>query len=464
VANPCTPCNCIPYVNRCCCPPRNGISVLQPQCHMVPGQEVPVNNPCFDGTTSYWSYKFFVDCSPGPSTPAMSNFGIPICDSITANQIRVLEKIDGCLDFAEVSFELKSNENPDPNLGPAPEGFQYIKVEVGDRYGEGVCVAYRIEIEGNYPEAIQPIKVKAGTLPVLTFCSGCFIVPGCPEGAQLAVNKSCEVSIVGQQAVLHYNVLVENVGDLGANNVKFTDVVGFGGANITLGDITVISEPVLQEPFNVNVMPGLIEITGELGTIAAGSSIQISQDVEVIEFAQCGTYIFTNIAAAAVNGESVQDECTKTVEVVRLIAEKCSFISNGNEGVFRLIIASQGNCPQTAVSLQDEISVPEGVSVRFTDFGGCIASVPENTTVTGPTSVLLNCEDIIVPPAGASVRDIRFEVLSVGLVGAPLSITNTITDIQPVNVNEQVFLGVENLPVTAAINVNAVLESTNPCQ
>lgn len=180
------PCSCTPYSLLCCCGPQIGISVVQPSCQNLPDGSV-VNNPAYVPleNKSYWTFKFITDCNS--TTRAISNFGIPICESVTRDVITVSEKIDGCGDFQPVPFTLIKD---DPNFGPAPPGFQYLKVETGGRFDKGVSVEYRIEILGDYPTSLQPIKVKAGT-NILTFDCGCFLVPQCPPQGKLAMTKKC---------------------------------------------------------------------------------------------------------------------------------------------------------------------------------------------------------------------------------------------------------------------------------
>ena len=145
----------------------------------------------------FWTYKFLTDCNS--STRAISNFGIPICSRINAANITVEEKIDGCGIYSIVPFELITN---DPNFGPAPIGFQYLKVNTSGRFDKGLSVEYRISIIGNYNEAVQPIKVKAATVVYTFGCGGCFIVPSCNADGKLLVSKDCSTVIDNNQATL----------------------------------------------------------------------------------------------------------------------------------------------------------------------------------------------------------------------------------------------------------------------
>jgi hypothetical protein len=167
---------------------------MQPTCQLIPGEVSPVINPCFcstcsDNGTSYWTYKFFTDCVPGTEVSGISHILIPICIDILPGQVTVEEKVDGCGTFNTLAygeendyFLTTQDGNPPQNFGPAPEGFQWLKILPNGRYDKGVCVLYRVGITGNYPPVTEAINIKAGTNKI-TAClnpSPCFLVPGCP--------------------------------------------------------------------------------------------------------------------------------------------------------------------------------------------------------------------------------------------------------------------------------------------
>jgi hypothetical protein len=154
---PAEPCSCTPYSLICCCGPINGITVIQPACQTLPDGSV-VNNPAYVASLnhSFWTYKFMTDCSS--AARGISGIAIPICQLIIFENLIVSEKIDGCGTFRPVSYTLTKD---DPSFGTAPAGFQFVKIETDNRYDKGVTVEYRLEIVGDYPNALQPISVKA---------------------------------------------------------------------------------------------------------------------------------------------------------------------------------------------------------------------------------------------------------------------------------------------------------------
>lgn len=81
------PCACVPHENICCCPPKNGITVIQPACQVIPdpqvaGKTVVAANPCFCELAgqSYWTYKFTTDCEQ--NTKGISSIAILVCLSL----------------------------------------------------------------------------------------------------------------------------------------------------------------------------------------------------------------------------------------------------------------------------------------------------------------------------------------------------------------------------------------------
>ncbi|MBM7625073.1 hypothetical protein [Sporohalobacter salinus] len=113
----CTSCSCLPYENLCCCPAEGGITVTQPSCQTIPDGRT-VGNPCLQDGTSYWTYKFQVDCDQ--QTRGISSIGILICEDIHTDIITVEENVNGCGKFKQVEFERIKD---DPNFGLSPEGF-----------------------------------------------------------------------------------------------------------------------------------------------------------------------------------------------------------------------------------------------------------------------------------------------------------------------------------------------------
>lgn len=322
MATPAQPCACIPYTNLCCCGSQNGITVVQPKCQVLPDGSV-VNNPAYvlSQKTSFWTYKFLTDCSS--LTRGISNFGIPICSEINEANIVVEEKIDGCGVYTVVPFELITN---DPNYGPAPTGFQYLKINTNGRFDKGLCVEYRISIIGDYPEVNQSIKVKAATVVYTFGCIGCFIVPGCNPSGKLLVSKICSTVINNNQATLEYSVHVDNVGDGALDSVQFQDAITIP-TQLTVGTITV-------NPATLSIdtsIPGQVIVSGNLGTIEPGGRITVTSSIPITDISSPGSYLVSNMAKAVAANTESSDMCRTSLNVVRLRADKCCSIS-GNVG------------------------------------------------------------------------------------------------------------------------------------
>jgi len=460
VADPDQTCNCIPYQNLCCCEPINGISVLQPACQNLPNGSV-VNNPAFvvSENKSYWTYKFITDCSK--EARAISNFGILICELISIGNITVSEKLDGCGQYQVVPFTLTKS---DPNLGTAPQGFQFVKVEINDRYEKGISVEYRLEIIGNYPVALQPITVKAGPDVLVFDCEECFLVPQCNPQGNLSITKNCSHTISNNQAILLYSIDVSNNGNGTLTDVQFEDRI-FISSQLTLGTITV-APPTL----NVNTsIPGEIIINGNLGTLVPGGSIPITYTIPIVNVTVPGKYLINNTATVAAAGTKDSASCLTNLDVVRLRADKCCKI-NGNQGIYTLTIYSEGNSPDIVVDLFDQMQLPAGITIQFQSLSGCEGyfsgttnPIPLNTNISGSAGFDLICRNALVPAGGTYVKVGSYILVSSSVIGTA-TIQNTITNVVPVNPVSQVLLGVSDVPVSANIDVQLTQVCTKQCQ
>ncbi|MCR4442439.1 MAG: hypothetical protein QHH10_09440 [Peptococcaceae bacterium] len=459
MAKPAQPCQCSPYQSICCCGPLNGISVVQPSCQNLPDGSV-VNNPAFVPglNKSFWTYKFITDCGQG--TRAISNFGIPICEVLMAEHVTVSEKIDGCGQFLSVPFSLTVD---DPNLGPAPDGFQWLKVETQERYEKGISVEYRIELLGDYPVAVQPIKVKAGSNINTFSCSNCYEVPDCNPQGKLSVTKECGHTIIDNQAVLNYNVAVTNTGNASLDNVQFQDTV-YVPVQLSLGAITVT-----PATLTVNTgTPGQITISGNLGTILPGETVHVLYQIPIATVTIPGKYKINNTASAAAEGTKDSASCSTNLDVVQLSADKCCLIE-GNKGVYTLTLSSVGLSPDVTVHMFDRMEVPAGVVVKFLDLSGCEGyfsgttnPVPTNTNIPGPASFDFICKNAVVPAGGSYKKLGTFILVSSSVVGTT-TIMNTITDVVPVDPAAQVFLGVSGIPAVAPVDVQLNMVCGKPC-
>ncbi|MGB9791959.1 MAG: hypothetical protein ACPLTR_05200 [Thermacetogeniaceae bacterium] len=453
------PCSCTPYSLLCCCGPQIGISVIQPSCQNLPDGSV-VNNPAYVPleNKSYWTFKFITDCNS--TTRAISNFGIPICESISKDVITVSEKIDGCGTFQPVPFTLIKD---DPNLGPAPPGFQYLKVETGGRYEKGVSVEYRIEIIGDYPTSLQPIKVKAGN-NVLTFDCGCFLVPQCPPQGKLAMTKKCSETIVNNQATLSYNLTVANIGNSPLQNVQYLDLITIPLA-LTPGVITVTPATLTVDTST----SGLIRISGNLGTINPGAVVNITYTIPIIAISEPGRYLITNTALATATGTQATATCSANIKAVKLDTQKCCVVTDTNKGAFRLSVSSIGLSPDTSVDISDEIFIPAGVNIQFNSFDGCTATfadtgtpVPLNINIAGPRRIIVSCSNIPIPTGNTVQKNITFTLISSSAPGTT-NIENSLISVAPTRPEEQVFLGAGTLPARADIQVQLSMNCLKPC-
>lgn len=459
MAIPAQPCECSPYSNICCCGTQNGITVVQPQCQNLPDGSV-VNNPAFvlDLNTSFWTYKFLTDCNS--ATRAISNFGIPICAEINAANIVVEEKIDGCGKYAIVPFELITN---DPNFGPAPDGFQFLKVNTNGRFDKGLSVEYRISITGNYTEAIQPISVKAATVIYTFGCGGCFIVPGCDPEGELLVSKACSTVINNNQATLEFAARVDNVGEGSLDLVQFEDIIIIP-TQLTIGIVTV-------NPSTLTVdtsVSGRVRISGDLGTIEPGGRVTVTYSISIASISNPGSYTIVNMARAAAVGTESTAMCTTSLDVVRLSASKCCSV-NENIGTFNLTIASVGNTPDVTVDIFDRMRIPAGVTVQFSNFNGCEAyyadtqtPIPLNVNLEGPLGIDIICRNALVPSGGSFMKSISYTIVSSSIVGVT-TIANSITGVTPLNLINTIYEGTENLPAVASIAVELVQNCNTPC-
>ncbi|MFD1017893.1 hypothetical protein [Thalassobacillus hwangdonensis] len=459
MAEICNGCECTPYENVCACPPTAGITVTQPACQLLPDGRTS-GNPCFvpsPTNRSYWSYKFATDTAQ--ATRGISSFVIPICSGIHEVITTVREKIDGCGSFEVVPFTIS---NTDPNFGPAPEGYNWLKVETDGRFDKGVCVEYQLEIAGNYPVGMEAIKVKAANTTYTFSCNGCYLVPECPEPGQLNVLKLCEEIIEDNMATFRFSIEVFNSGGTPVENVQLTDTLLFS-TNLTLGNIT-ISDPTLT----INrTVPGRILITGNLGTFDPGEIQIITYSVPVSSISGPGRYIIENTASVVSPTSQASDFCELNLSVVQLSADKCCIVS-GNQITYNLTLTNTNGSPSTTASLNDTLTIPAGLTVRFSTFSNCIATfqnnsepVPLNENIVGPRVIDIECNELIVPESGSAHRTIQLSVVSSTVLNATIS--NTLRSVQLNTGDTQVNLSILNVPITVENSYTASISCTNPC-
>ncbi len=459
MVEPAHPCECLPYRNICSRGPKNGISVTQPACQTLPDGSV-VNNPAFVGLPvdkSYWTYKFLIDADE--ETEPINKIAIVICETVRITDLVVSEKVDECGRFIPVPFTLTHS---DPNFGIAPHGFQLLVIHNNDRYDTGVCVVYRLEINGDFSTAVEPIKVRAGFC-VLTFDCGCFFIPKCQGQGQLAVSKDCEWTIIDNRLLLNYSVNVSNIGNASLNDVDFLDEIEVP-LQFTLGDISV-DPPTLDVDTST---PGLIKISGSLGTIEPDESRHISYEIQIPQISDPGEYVVSNTASATSGGVQASAGCHLKVDAVQLSVNNCCMLDS-LDAEFALKFTSVDLSPATLVDILDSMEIPAGITLQFHGFDGCRATfrdsgipVPLDSDVPGPADINIECGKVYVPAEGMTQKHITFTVVCISGLGA-LEIVNSIQQVTPSEPGNQVFLGASPVPAEAKVTVLASATCSSPC-
>lgn len=442
------PCNCSPYEYKCCgsC---HGITVVQPKCQtLLDGNTI--NNPAFMPTTntSYWTFKILIDCLC--STKLIDAFKIPICKNIAQNQIKVYEKIDNCGVFESVSFTLHAANMSNGCF----DNFQWIKIDINDRYKKGVEAVYLIEIVGDYPVSKKPVKIKTDHCSFFFGCKKCFCVPGCWKQGQLSLTKKCDLVISDNHATLFYDIHLVNIGNTVLENVYFLDNL-YIPVQLTPGFIKV-EPPTLDVDTNI---PGQIKISGNFDPIDPGAGINISYEIPIIAVSQSGLFTINNTASASAEGTEVSDNCVLSLPVVKLRAEKFCRVYD-NIGAFTFLLFNENNAPDVTVDILDYVSIPSGVIIKFSDFNGCKAyysgsqtPIPTNVPLSGPFGIDLICENVLIQSNSIYGKELTYELVSSSLIGET-KIVNTLTEVVPTNPSEQIFLGVDALPASASINIH----------
>ena len=246
------------------------------------------------------------------------------------------------------------------------------------------------------------------------------------------------------------------------DNVQFTDVITIP-TNIRVGTVTVT-----PATLTVSTLPEQIAISGNLGTIEAGGSVQIKYSIQVLGVTAPGHYTISNIAAVSASGTQDSANCSTKLNVVQLITNKCCVIE-ANRASYRLTISSVDASPNTSIDIVDSLFIPVGVTVSFTSFGDCRATfantedhVPLNVDITGPRRILITCDNVFVPQSGSVHKEISFSLISSSFVGVSL-IENQVVSVLPTVPENQLFLGAGTLPVKADILVELSIICANPC-
>lgn len=458
-------CNCPPAQNYACLwfGSPTGLGFFQPTCQLVPSGD-RVANPFYDstGNVSYYTYGVINNCVDDNNQSIQEVF-ISVCENTPLQTIDVTGRPDGCPSFIGFDFDFNNTSGQTP-----PAGFKYLRILVDGAVGRGSAALFRIAFSGNYPAEILETSVS-NTFVITTqdilagFLAGPTIpyrLAGCPQIPRLTVTKTCDRVIANNQATLNYSVVVANSGDVSLDNVLYDDVVNYNGSNVNIGTITVDPETI-----NVDVStPGIVRLSGDLGTIGIGESVTISYQIPIMGFSAPGTYTFNNTATATSGDIQGSQSCTVSVDAVGIGTDKCCLVVDGNDAAFRLALTNLPNSPSTAVVLDDLMTIPSGVVIEFTSFNTCSAvfvdtgePVPLNMPVTN-RQIRIVCNTSIPQDASVSYF-INFAVRSTtNFTGTPIAINNTIRDVTLQDPDSQVLLSVSPLPNNAQIDVGGFLQ------
>lgn len=450
MAGPSSPCNCIPYLNRHYSTSKGGIWVTMPQCQIIPEQVSPVNNPCFEGNKSYWSYNFFIEASDDSLNSAVTSFAIPICKEITLTQIFVLEKLSGAVQYVQRPFELKGSLNKGNEFIMAEEGFQYIIINVDERFSTGLSAEYRLELEGDFPEVLQDIYVSRKMTDGNIFTVGRFIVPGCPPPDELSIIKNCGTNLDKGTALLNYEIIIKNTGGSPARNVQFMDTIGYDGLNLMFGEVKVQSENINPDIIS---MPSLVEIKGQLGDIAAGTSVMVKYSIPIINIMRNGIFEFTNVATVVNNrGALVQSNCTLQLEASELRTEISKAIQDDNSIIFTVQLAGSSNYPSSNVKFEGELMVDEGLRLEIKKLGSFSAMSEDGIMLNdgyiisaeeGRKKILLSNSDMKLSAGNINSEDIQFKLLSLHKFSESCGVVFSISNLTPLDLKSDIFINIK---------------------
>lgn len=446
--NPTRPVNGMLYRNAYCRGPISGISTIQPESQILPDGNL-ITNPSYVPSlgSSFWTYKFMIDCClPG----GMKSIALPMCRNIKKQFIRVFEKTDEDTVFTSIPFRLVKR---DPRFGFAPIGYYWLIVENSGRFCDGLSVIYLLELIGAFLAEAQPVKVDT-SLAVLTFGLRGPLVPKCHSQGNLNIKNNCLIDIQNNQAVLNYTIDIVNLGSCYLNNVIYHDVIhlpleiGFDKILITPSTLTADTST-----------PGRITIKGNLGRINEGQNVRVTYSIPITSISKPQSYTINNAIQAYAQKTKSRVSCSLVLESVELSTSKICKISDGNNGNFTIIISNVPYSPDTAVNIEDHLTIPEGVTLKFANFGGCSAvftnggePVPLGVDITGPIDITLTCYNLRILKDSCGLKTIAFTVVS-GTLPGRTSIENYLTKISLTNAESQVLLGTGQLPVKASIDV-----------
>lgn len=444
-------------VNREVCQQVGSLIVDFPSQQVLPNQECG-SNPFydFDMNKSYWTYK--VMSILDQTDPQITDVYIPIYSNINDDMLVVEESIVACNETMVVPFDFSSP----PGILP-PEGYKFIHVSVNRRYLTSNCVFYRLTLVGNYPKTNQDIYLQTED-SVVGFDTG-LPVPSPIESPAVTINKEGQVNIIGNSATIDYTVRVMNTGNEALSDLMFTDRIDYTAFRFSFGTIIV-------EPDTINVdtsRPGVIELSGNLGTLGIGEMVTITYTVPLTGFTGPGNYIFNSMTM--VMNDIVQGaiDTQVMVPVVQLESVLSCEVTSVNEINFNLQITNLAGSPDTMVSFTMVVIVTGSVTAQFQNFGRCRATlsgtespVLPNTNITG-RSVTITC-NFFIPATGILNQNIPLLIVSGGTPAPNLSvIPATLNTVRLQEENEQVFIGAGDLPQTRVLDIgyNTICSENN---
>lgn len=236
-----------------------------------------------------------MDCGCGDEIRLVSSIAISVCKKIDMCDIEVEEKIDETCSFCELVRGRDYYLSDEYGGVRAEEGFRWLIIKNGGSYGKGICVIYRLSIDGKYTTAAKGIRVKTGENYLNFNCGiadGCFKVPGCNECTKFYVTKSCRAA--GEN--IEFIVRIKNEGSSKATisildetvipkdvTIQFTDFNGwsatFDGSGNPVG-------------LNQDIKGAKINIRGKGIDINPGETIQRVIKLKLRELKGCDNRLF----------------------------------------------------------------------------------------------------------------------------------------------------------------------------
>lgn len=457
-------CTCPTADNYACFAfPANGIGVFQPTCGLIPNGD-RVENPYLDvdNNVSYYTYGVTFSCVTQDGETIQEVF-ISVCENISIEDILVVEeRLDGCPDFTAVSFDLNNTSGQTP-----PPGYRYLRILVSGDVTRGSAALYRITLSGIFPAEVLA-DTASNTFIVTTesilagFLAGPTVpyrLAGCPAEPRLTVTKTCDRMIVDNRATLSYQVVVSNTGNADLADVQYSDIINYNGPNVALGMITVNLETIRVD----TTTPGVVRLSGNLGTISAGGAVTITYTVPIMAFSTAGSYEFNNTATASSGDVEGSATCNVAVDVVALFTYACCRVM-GSDVTFEIAITNRPNSPVTLIDTQALLTVPNGVVVQFESFGGCQAffadtmeMVPLNSDVTG-RQINIVC-DYMLPSNVTITRAVDMSLKSTtNFSSTPIEVTDVLQTVDLQQPDDQILLDVDPLPNSTQVLIDGFLQ------